>query len=409
VKAGTAERAIEFSALMDLCKAQAGLQAPRKGDFIIEGYVATNDLDLQNDQILDEALKGSEKDLEKNSTVLDNHDPNKRIGVVLKSELRPGGLWIQVRISETVPHIRKQIEEGVLNKFSIKGQILDAEPKLDAETGRVFTVIKKLYLTHASLVSVPANTNAESLRHYIVKSYLNATGGEGTMDDKDKKDGKDGKTTETGTTGATVEKTETPAAPTDGAKPGDTAGQTAGQTTTGNPDEVEKANIPGVIAALDAIKAAAPAVAAQVDKVKEIIAKWSPTTPNGGNGGTTTPPTPAKSEDGGTPAATPAPGAATVKSDAPPTPAPAAPAAPAPQAIAPELEKSLGKVVECLTSLGTRIQRLEKMAIPVTARKSFIGDGTETGKGNGDVNDKSRPVMDRLRDAVGAILKPEVR
>jgi len=178
----TAARPIDFEALLDFCKSES----PRKGDFILEGYVATSDLDLQGDIILPEALKSAAKDLEKNSTVLDNHDPNKRVGAVLLSEARPGGLFVRIRISETVPHICKQIEEDVINKFSIRGRVIDAEQRYDPELKRFVTIIRKMYLTHCSVVSVPANTEARSLRHYIVKAL--EVKGMGEKEEKEKEE-----------------------------------------------------------------------------------------------------------------------------------------------------------------------------------------------------------------------------
>lgn len=196
----TLARPVDFEALLDFCISKS--LDVKKGDFILEGFAATSDLDLQSDFITPAAIKASAKDLEKNSTVLDNHDPNKRVGVVLKSESRPGGLWIQVRISETVPIIRKQIEESVINKFSIKGQVIEREIKYD-DDGRKIMVIHKMYLTHVAVVSVPANTEARSLRWYIAK----ALGGEIMPEEKkieEVKTNNSGKEPE-------IEKTDTPA------------------------------------------------------------------------------------------------------------------------------------------------------------------------------------------------------
>lgn len=198
----TLARPVDFEALLDFCISKA--QDPRKGDFILEAFAATSDLDLQGDVITPAAIKASAKDLEKNSTVLDNHDPNKRVGAVLKSEARPGGLWVQIRISETVPHIRKQIEENVLNKLSIRGQVIEREIKHD-DDGRKIIVIHKMYLTHVAVVSVPANTEARSLRWYIAK----ALGGENMPEEKkieEVKDNNSGKEPE-------IEKTKKPDEP----------------------------------------------------------------------------------------------------------------------------------------------------------------------------------------------------
>jgi len=141
-----------------------------EGLWIIEGYAATTDIDLQGDKILKEALKNSEKDLEHNSTVLRNHNLDEEIGKVLKSKVKDNGLWIKVLISKTVPAIWKKITEGVLNKFSIKGKVLDAAEEYIEEAKKVIQVIKEMYLTEVSLVSVPANPKAKSIRWYIEKA-----------------------------------------------------------------------------------------------------------------------------------------------------------------------------------------------------------------------------------------------
>lgn len=373
----------DFEALLEICKSEQ----PVSGDFIIEGFVATTDLDLQSDVITAEAIKASEKDLEHNSTVLDNHDPNKRIGKVLFSEARPGGLFVRIRISETVPHIRKQIEEGILNKFSIKGQIIEVEPSLDQKTGRMVNRIKRMYLTHGSLVSVPANTEARSLSWYVVKAYL---GGETNMEDKDK-DGNDGEK-------PVVEKGKETAAV--GEKPAVEAG-----ATKETPAEVEKANGPevqAIVKLLDEIKAAAPATAAKVDEIKTALAKLPA-------------PSPAQSA--------PAPAAAAAKSEEKPGEKPAAEkggektaAAPAAASVeksltvSPELEAMLGDMVRGITATNERLTKMEAALMGgVGIKKSFGGDGKGNGGGDNGAGDKSKTPRDRLTDVVAAALGEEVR
>jgi hypothetical protein len=57
-------------------------QAESEGEFHIVGYAATTDFDLQGDLITEEALRASQLDLVKNSTVLLNHDIKIPIGKV---------------------------------------------------------------------------------------------------------------------------------------------------------------------------------------------------------------------------------------------------------------------------------------------------------------------------------------
>mgnify|MGYP001282081272 CR=1 FL=1 len=144
--------------------------AEEEGDFHIIGYAATTDFDLQGDIITEEALKGSSLDLLKNSTVLLNHDLKKPIGKVTRVEFDKNGLLIDVLISKTEPEMIQKVKEGVLNKFSIRGQVLERESKYMPELDRVVNVIKRMNLIEVSIVSVPANPQARAIGWYISKA-----------------------------------------------------------------------------------------------------------------------------------------------------------------------------------------------------------------------------------------------
>lgn len=145
-------------------------QGMEEGEFHIVGYAATSDFDLQGDVISDEALRDSSLDLLKNSTVLLNHDVTKAIGKVTKAEFDKHGLLIDVLISKTEPEIIQKIKEGVLNKFSIRGQVLEREKKFMPELDRVVNVIQRMSLVEVSLVSVPANPEARAIGWYVSKA-----------------------------------------------------------------------------------------------------------------------------------------------------------------------------------------------------------------------------------------------
>ena len=157
---------VPFFAVINITKSYE----PQTGDWIIEGYAATTDLDLQDDRIEQRALEDAAPDLEKNSTMLLNHDPKIPIGRILKTWLDARGLGIRALISKTVPDIWKKIQEGVLNKFSIRGSVLDYIREFDEKLGRIIRVIRKMYLFEASVVSVPGNPEAEALGCYIAKA-----------------------------------------------------------------------------------------------------------------------------------------------------------------------------------------------------------------------------------------------
>jgi len=147
--------------------------AEEEGDFHIVGYAATTDFDLQGDVISEQALRASAQDLLKNSTILLNHDPELPIGKVVKAEFNKNGLLIDALISKTEPEIIQKIKEGILNKFSIRGQVLDRERIFSPEYNRMVNVINRMSLIEVSLVSVPANPEAKAIGWYISKALEN--------------------------------------------------------------------------------------------------------------------------------------------------------------------------------------------------------------------------------------------
>jgi len=143
----------------------------------IEGYAGSTELDLVGDIITEEAFQKAESDLIGNSTVLYNHDPEQPIGRVEATKAAKEGLWIKALISKTVPETWQKVKEGVLNKFSIRGQVKNAVKRFVKETGgqvinKVVNVINEIYLIEASLVALPANPQAKALRWYISKSLV---------------------------------------------------------------------------------------------------------------------------------------------------------------------------------------------------------------------------------------------
>lgn len=141
------------------------------GSWILEGFASTDNLDLQGDIISPDAIKNSQSDLIASSTVLYNHDINCPIGRVLDSKFVDGDkLWIKVLISKTEPDKWVKIQEGVLNKFSIRGNILKAEQKWSEQIKDYVRVVTKMELLEVSVVTLPANIEAKSLRWYMSKA-----------------------------------------------------------------------------------------------------------------------------------------------------------------------------------------------------------------------------------------------
>ena len=158
-------RPVNFECPFDITKAYE-----EKGRWIVEGYAATTDFDMQEDIITEEAISASAKDLLENSTVLHNHNPDEAIGKVLESQARPGGLFLKILISKTAPEIWQQVQEGVLNKFSVRGKILEARKEWVERLKKFARLILKMRLVEVSLVAVPANPKARAIRWYVEKA-----------------------------------------------------------------------------------------------------------------------------------------------------------------------------------------------------------------------------------------------
>jgi HK97 family phage prohead protease len=158
-------RPVNFECPFEITKAYED-----KGRWIVEGYAATTDFDMQEDIITEEAIGASAKDLLENSTVLHNHNPDEAIGKVLSSEARPGGLFLKILISKTRPDIWQQVQEGVLNKFSVRGKILEARKEWVERLKKFARLILKMRLVEVSLVAVPANPKARAIRWYVEKA-----------------------------------------------------------------------------------------------------------------------------------------------------------------------------------------------------------------------------------------------
>ena len=161
-------KAVTFKFPVDIVKKYT----EKSGDRVIEGYCVTNDLDLAGDVITDDAMKGAEKDLETNSTVLYNHDLDRPIGKVVKSKLDKKGLYIKIVISksEDCEPIWEKVEEEIINKFSVRLRVLEKKEEFVAAVKRTVNFIKKMMLLEVSLVTVPMNPEAKSIGWYIAKS-----------------------------------------------------------------------------------------------------------------------------------------------------------------------------------------------------------------------------------------------
>lgn len=160
------------------------------GKWIVEGFAATSDIDLQDEIIEPEAIELAASDLLENSTVLWNHHDDEPIGKVVHAEAKSDGLFIKVEISKTAELKWRQIKEGVLNKFSIRGKILDAKKRYLKSEQKWVRVIKKMSLVEVSLVSVPANPKAKAIRWYVAKALSDFVQSGGSIPDENKETSK---------------------------------------------------------------------------------------------------------------------------------------------------------------------------------------------------------------------------
>ena len=133
--------------------------------FTIKGYASTVDLDRDEEIITHEAILGCKNDLLKkgSNTVLYNHNSDMPIGRVLNTEVDQKGLIVEVGISaaKDCRNIRRKIREGILKAFSIGGRFKKVQVERDQDGKITAFKILKMELYEVSVVSVPANPEAD--------------------------------------------------------------------------------------------------------------------------------------------------------------------------------------------------------------------------------------------------------
>ena len=162
---------------LDLIERASGGPKPPKGTLVVEGFASTTKLGSDNLIILKSALAAAADDLLTRSTVLLNHDPSQPIGKVVRSELRSlgedspdHGIWVQIFLSKSRKDIFDFIQDGTLNKFSIRGNIKDSVEEFDPTLGGQVVKVTDLELMEVSVVSVPADSGAEITSSAVARS-----------------------------------------------------------------------------------------------------------------------------------------------------------------------------------------------------------------------------------------------
>ena len=188
------DKPVKFTADFFLEKAQ---EVPEEETgavkWIVEGYaIVAGNIDEQLDRIESHALQNAVSYLEKYTTVLFNHDPDRPIGKILKVEVRESKIWVKVQIGQSESDLWSKVVEGIINSFSLSGEVDDFAYEYDQGAQKQIRVIKSFRVYEISLVSVPANPEAKTLAAYISKSLgeaghvqqsqQDAPGGEVTLD-----------------------------------------------------------------------------------------------------------------------------------------------------------------------------------------------------------------------------------
>ena len=93
------------------------------GEFYVEGYAATCDLDRQGDIIALAALKKAAIVLlETGRTVFFNHNYDRCVGKLEDATVDNIGMKVKIYVSKWEEELRQKITEGIINKFSIEGK-----------------------------------------------------------------------------------------------------------------------------------------------------------------------------------------------------------------------------------------------------------------------------------------------
>lgn len=143
------------------------------GEWIIEGFVSTDEVDSEKFRMTKPALEDLVRDAKVLSTVLHNHLSDEAIGVIREAKVtlvqknpEIWGAWVKILISKTVPEIWQKIQENVLSKFSIKGS---ADAELVTKNGQTISEAYAYRGAEVSIVSVPGLKTARILSHYVSK------------------------------------------------------------------------------------------------------------------------------------------------------------------------------------------------------------------------------------------------
>lgn len=163
------QKAFRFN--VDVIKSKGDIE----GDFFVEGYASTSDLDRQGDIVIQAALNDAATQLKEiNNTVFFGHSYTLEdsVGRIVDAHVDDIGLKVEIYVSKWAKELRMKLKEQIINKFSIGGRVLkDKELTREEalEEGLItekdpfdmIKVILKMELFEVSFVGVPANPHAQ--------------------------------------------------------------------------------------------------------------------------------------------------------------------------------------------------------------------------------------------------------
>ena len=162
--------------------------------FYVEGYAITSDIDLQEDILTLQALKGAANSLTIGSTVFYNHDTSRPIGKIVAKKLMiisnsSGKLWVRVFISSTEQEIITKIKENIINKFSFTGRSLKNKVfnRYNSDGEVIAHEVNDLTIYEVSLVGLPANPKAKTTGYEVKKNFIIKNLGDNKMENIEKK------------------------------------------------------------------------------------------------------------------------------------------------------------------------------------------------------------------------------
>jgi len=156
---------------LDISKAVEGKINPAKKKRIIEGYMTTPALDLENEVTDSKAYPEAAEEL--NQHVHDGSpipifiehrrkEISLPVGRIISAEAKPNGIWFKGEIAEgkIADPVWELIEQGMLNGCSMGGDALETVPDFDPEKNKEFKRIKKMTIRELSLTGLPVNPQA---------------------------------------------------------------------------------------------------------------------------------------------------------------------------------------------------------------------------------------------------------